>query len=346
MRRLIRPVVLSFLLMALVYPGITETGTDYTQVAEDVDIMSRVIEKAIQKKFPDEYQTAPAFFSRASQGCQGIYLSGYGAVFMTSIGFPVAEKKVSQAEDRADDLWQEAKSEMSGVEGRRSGIRTSEDYNPEKVSQLREELLKIVGTYGPNIRQLGPQENIVIAVQGTPGPFPEVGFTYPHVNDLEPVRIGIEKAIEEYGQKVRSTGEKTGTAGSESKPAKAPEAPASAESIPGPADLAELNAAKSELDEGSAALRQLEAELAKNAVESAKSADALKQAESKLRERAEQLKSLEVARRAYIGLPMLEAAGRSRTTLIIRVSKESIMAYKEGKADLNALMKQAEIIQY
>jgi len=154
----------------------TETP-DMLKLAEDLEIMSRIIDKALSGSFPDHYKVARTFTSIGShQGCQGIYLKGYGAVFMTSIGFPVSERKTAEGKAAPDDLWQQTRYEISGAPGGGTsgamhviGLSDSAKYEPEKVEQLKEELLKLIGTYAHNIRQLGANENIVVAVRGTTG---------------------------------------------------------------------------------------------------------------------------------------------------------------------------------
>ncbi len=148
-----------------------DTGIpDMQKLAEDLEIMSRIIDKTLSGSFPDHYKVARTFTSIGShQGCQAIYLKGYGAVFMTSIGFPVAERKTAEGKPAPDDLWQQTRYEISGGPGAMSVIGRSDSgkYESEKVEQLKEELLKLIGTYAHNIRQLGANENIVVAVRGT-----------------------------------------------------------------------------------------------------------------------------------------------------------------------------------
>ncbi len=168
----------------ILYPK-TKTGIDYAQIAEDMEIMSRVIGKTLEQEFPKDFKMRLVIHSESSyertkiRGCQGIYLKGYGAVFMISARFPLAEQKPPEPEAKAapDDLWQETKNELRGMPNRRiidaGGRKYESRYESEIVERLKRELLKLIGTYAPNIRQLGSQENVVIAVRGTSG-FPVV----------------------------------------------------------------------------------------------------------------------------------------------------------------------------
>ena len=169
---------MAFCLVALAAGATTELDSDYVQMVEDVDIMARIIDKTLAAEFSDEYRgfRAGNIFGSDCDGCQGIYLKGYGAVFMTSIGFPVSERKTAEGKAAPDDLWQQTRYEISGAPGGGTsgamhviGLSDSAKYEPEKVEQLKEELLKLIGTYAHNIRQLGANENIVVAVRGTTG---------------------------------------------------------------------------------------------------------------------------------------------------------------------------------
>lgn len=169
MRRYIKPTILILCLTALVAVAATETNINYTQVAEDINIMARIIDKTLAEEFPNEYRASSLF--NGHRGCQGIYLKNYGAIFMTSVGFPVAEQTEEEhKESTPDDLWQQTKYELKG--GQTPGIsfaNISGNNNTETVEQLKEELLRLIGMYAPNIRQLSSQENVVVAVRGTQG---------------------------------------------------------------------------------------------------------------------------------------------------------------------------------
>lgn len=141
---------------------------DYAQIMEDTDIMAKIIDKTLDKRWPKKYEPSTLF--RQSLGCQGIYLKGYGAVFVTNINFPVAERAVQEeTEPPPDDLWQQTKSELRKGP---SGINVTYgpvfgDNDARLVGTLKEILLRLIAEYGHNVRQLGPQENVVIVVRGT-----------------------------------------------------------------------------------------------------------------------------------------------------------------------------------
>ena len=265
MRRYTKPTILILCLTALVAAAATDTNIDYMQVAEDIDIMARIIEKTLEGRFPDEYRASSLL--REFRGCQGIYLKDYGVVFMTSISFPVAEQaEAPQEKTTPDDLWQQTKYELKGV-GVPSvtHVNIGGNYDSEKVEQLKEELVRLIGTYAPNIRQLSSQENIVIAVRGKPGLRVQSSYssysggTYSTSVDRLPLKIEPRGISVPTVKNVGPT-----------------------EAVSTPTTTANIS------DRG---------------------------------------------------------AGGD-TTLIVKVSEESIMAYKDGKLDFASLMNQAEITQY
>jgi len=190
MRRFAKHTILILCLTALVAIGATETALDYTQLVEDIDIMARVIDKTLEGKFPNEYKSpyGISISVEGFQGCQGFYLKGYGAVFITGIQFPVAARKVLQKQEATpDELWQKTRDELKSgifvpsgslVYNIEYGLGGGQNYDSIKVEALKEELLKLIGTYAPNIRQLGPQDNIVIVVKGMAESHPFAGVGY------------------------------------------------------------------------------------------------------------------------------------------------------------------------
>jgi hypothetical protein len=247
--------------------------------------MARIIDKTLETEFPDEYKAASLFIG--FRGCQGIYLKDYGAVFMTSVGFPVAyQTDAPQEEATPDDLWQQTKYELKGVPSRMTGIsvanlHSGENYDSQKSEQLKEVLVRLIGTYAPNIRQLGSQENVVVAVRGTGNP--------------KQLQVKANK-ITTYTNFSKGTGSyHIETHVDKPKPlpkaVKAPKVPAV--KVPKVPTVAKVKTPE-----------------------------------------------------AVVIATTSDKAARGDTTLIIKVNKENIMAYKDGKLDFSGLMNQTEITQY
>lgn len=245
---------------------------------------------------------------------------------MTSISFPVAEQEPAKGKATPDDLWQRTKYEFRGVSstgGSYLGWSSSGgDYDSEKVQQFKEELLRLIGAYAPNIRHLDAQENVVIAVRGTPGPTqistqvktpipePEIERLKEEVERLkqEAEKLkGEKKEAEKLEKEVEKLQGKL-----QSVPQPRPQ-PGSAMVIDKVGPVVAVYGEKGGVSYGSST----------GVPVVAVSKDGHKHV-----------------------LAISDNSARSRTTLIIKASRQSIMSYKDGGLDFDAFMKQAEITQY
>ena len=145
----------------------------YTQVAEDTDIMATIIDKTMKKIFNDEYRESGFF----DAGCQGIFLKGYGVLFTMNVGFPVVKLPEDSPvkETKPDNLWDQTKRELKEGSFAYTYGSPAPDYiidtNPtsydqKKVEQLKDELLRLIGEYSNNIRNLQPNDNVSIIIRG------------------------------------------------------------------------------------------------------------------------------------------------------------------------------------
>jgi len=153
-------------------------NVNYGEIMEDISVMARIIDKTLAGKFPGDYGSEKIGFFGGSSGCEGIYLKGYGVVFITSINFPLSAQKVEEKREvKPYDLWQQTKEEIEqGVSALpvpgpkvETWIRYGEGfiaYDSGRVETLKQELISLILTYGQNIRNLKPQDNIVIVVKG------------------------------------------------------------------------------------------------------------------------------------------------------------------------------------
>ena len=340
MKRFAEFIVLVFFLPALVvsaqvateYAG--EGEVDYKQVAEDIEVMAKIIDKTLEKSFPDEYKSYGGLLSpfRApggERGCQGFYLNNYGAIFMTNISLPLAELEVSEEEPTPDDLWTQTKYELKGVKGGGKGFSIfgkgeGTEYDPEKVEQLKEELLKLIGTYAANIRHLGAQENIVIAVRG-PGRIHKI--IVPEVS-LSMSDSGVHTTV----AKVKSTGGK---------------APALGVYDDSTGDKA-LALGVYDNSTGDKALALKDKKLASedekleevNIVSIPSAPVPVPQVRTVVKVNGDSKKTDHL----FIGMP--DDGSGTRTTLIIKVDKKSIMEYKAGELSLESFAERADITQY
>lgn len=324
MKQLIKSAVFALCMMALVIGAATETDIDYNQVSEDMDIMAAIIDKTLQEKFPSEYRASSLF--RDFRGCQGIYLKGYGAVFFTSVDFPVAEMVTVKEEASPDDVWQRTKYELRGVS---SGKATGEgayqyyyytkspggNYNSGKVEELKKQLLELIASYGHNIRQMGSQESIAIAIRGT-----TTGSAQPYglVRDLRTgtaiVTYDQSSGLQFQGDQSVTTAITTGEASETSIQSS-------------PTESASISASTKPASAESPAISSATAVSVPAAQDAAVAAPPGSGSIS------------------YWSTDSDIGSGR-HTTMIIKVNRENIMAYKDGKLNLDEFMKQAEITQY
>jgi hypothetical protein len=288
------------------------TKIDYAQVAEDIDVMARIIDKTLEGKFTDEYKASSLF--SGSRGCQGIYLKGYGFVFMTSIGFPVTERAKPEEKAAPDDLWQRTKYELRGLKSETYNYLSVGDsekkYDPKKVEQLKEELLRLVGTYALNIRQLGPQENVVIAVRGAP----EMSFFQLQYGEplKLPQQIRLKKAVPFEPQSDEPTSSGTSSL----------------------RRWSEVTGSSQPPEPRAASVQTPTVRTSNQVIVTRKAGD------------KEVTEIVPVATATWDTRYVSERGARGRTTLMIKVNKKGIAAYKDGGLDFDKFTKQAEITQY
>jgi hypothetical protein len=313
-----------------------DTGTpDMLKLAEDLEVMSRIIDKTLTGSFPDHYKVARTFTSIGShQGCQGIYLKGYGAVFMTSIGFPVSERKTAEGKTAPDDLWQRTRYEIIGVPGAMSLISRGDSgkYEPEKVEQLKEELLKLIGTYAHNIRQLGANENIVVAVRGA-GDYPHSVSLRTMFSDhvlIEPGQSSVT-LFAKVPEAVPTTGAPKAEVWVKKKEGK-PEAKS---------ELEKPELEKPELEKPEALPKAPRTESPPITIPTPSTVTAPSTGMAVPKPSVPAIGSVPI-----IGTVAPEPGVGGRTTLIIKVRQSDAEDYKMGRFDLDELGDRTEVIQY
>lgn len=102
---------------------------------------------------------------------EAIYLDGYGALFVINVDFPLLppfeKKQQEDPEEPADEVWEKAKQEIYSPEDRDDeDDDDEEEFDEDKVEELQEELLEVL-KHATNIRSLGPDEWVIIAVSGS-----------------------------------------------------------------------------------------------------------------------------------------------------------------------------------
>lgn len=159
----------------LVIPIAQMKPQDLAAVMEDMNVMSRILDKKLGRA-PRILTISPIrLFSSNSQATEAIYLQGFGTLFLIKVSYPLApplEVQEAKAEEDVDPVWTQTKQEIYMPEstrtfGMRMGDHPAEDYveeyNAEKVEDLKRTLIKAL-KHAANIRNLGPDDLVTIVV--------------------------------------------------------------------------------------------------------------------------------------------------------------------------------------
>lgn len=180
----------------LVIPADEIKAEDLAAITEDIGIMCRVLDKKLEQEARIEPAKRMLFPFRANNETEGIYLEGYGVLLLLNVNFPLIPppetKKEEPPKEEGDAVWEETKNELrstkeggdftEGIYGGRYGggdysgggrmiymmsgsDRPSEEYDPEKVEQLKTTLIKSL-KHAANIHNLKPDESVIISVRG------------------------------------------------------------------------------------------------------------------------------------------------------------------------------------
>ncbi|MHC4753325.1 MAG: hypothetical protein ACYTFW_26110 [Planctomycetota bacterium] len=114
----------------------------------------------------------PDFFSHGGRKTKGIYLDGYGVLFLIEVNFllsapPQVEENEKPTEGSLDPAWKQAELELYSPEKlKKKGKGTATiEYDPEKVEELKRKLVKTL-KQAANIKSLKADESINISVKG------------------------------------------------------------------------------------------------------------------------------------------------------------------------------------
>ena len=174
----------------LVIPSAEMKAEELAAIMEDLSVMSRIFDKKLGWLIPaiEERGFREDYFhyvlSRNDKRVtEAIYLGGFGAMFLTSVDFPlspppeVEEKK--KAKEDVDSVWSDTKREIYSPEeatGFREltsggGTRQKEKgrvqkYDAERVEELKRTLTKAL-KHAANIRGLKGDELVTVVVRGS-----------------------------------------------------------------------------------------------------------------------------------------------------------------------------------
>jgi hypothetical protein len=167
---------------------------DLAAITEDIGIMCRVLDKKLEQEARITTRRTLLPFGGDIE-TEGIYLEGYGALFVLNVNLPLIPppetKKEEQPKEEGDTFWEETRNELHSTKesgafagggygggvyggGGYGGVaklytygvdRSSENYDPEKVEQLKTTLIRSL-KHAANIRNLKPDESVIISVRG------------------------------------------------------------------------------------------------------------------------------------------------------------------------------------
>jgi len=213
----------------LVVPMEQTTPEIISAITEDMTIMARIFDKKVnpQRTRPNivevfignHHRDCWPFLAGNDQFTKGLYVQGYGALFLIKIDFPLMPPPEIEVEQRASDIdpvWQQTQRELytpitipehvnTGIiEDERGAYYISNhavtenfEYNAEKVKELKRILLNLL-KYASNIKHINSNESVAIAVTGASQPVLIKKITTkrssgiaPTVGSAEPTEIKI-----------------------------------------------------------------------------------------------------------------------------------------------------------
>jgi hypothetical protein len=151
--------------------------------AEDLNIMARILEKALPGRDDDKSERRAmgiAIFSPAGGGgaIRNLYLEGYGALFFLDVRFPLLpppkKEDHNKLKEPTSSAWEEARTELYSSRGPRGdggfGWKNftrgeAEEYDAEKVEELKRSLLDAF-KHATHIRAVKSDEWVTVVVNG------------------------------------------------------------------------------------------------------------------------------------------------------------------------------------
>jgi hypothetical protein len=166
----------------LVIPSAEIEAEDVAAITEDMNVMSRILEKNLEQA---RIATARGGFFALNRDplvtllggagtIEGMYLQGYGALFLMRMDFPlsappqVEEEKPAEKEAESDPVWAQMRREMYEPPEAARGSRKEPEqkYDAEKVENLKTTLIKAL-KHAANIRSLKSDESMILTVTGS-----------------------------------------------------------------------------------------------------------------------------------------------------------------------------------
>ncbi len=162
------------------------TEEDLQKIMEDMNIMCHLLHKELQPRYDSvsrdrsrygySYSTwdLATVLGVESQNTEGIFLEGYGALFLIKVNFLLSAPPETKSEQREpkeaiDSAWEQAKQDLyeSGDPTKKVEPISPNQYDTYKVDYLKDRLISAL-KYAANIRKLKPDDTVVVTVKGKP----------------------------------------------------------------------------------------------------------------------------------------------------------------------------------
>jgi len=157
----------------LVIPDTEVKPEELDALTQDLLVMSYIFDERFKepRMIKGVFTDFGDFFGRDNRATEATYIQGYGVLFLMEVNFAFSppsksqEKETKKTED-VDPIWQWARQQIFSPKGFGGGEFVSEErYSAEKIDQLKTELIETL-KHAANIRNLSPDEWIIVTVIG------------------------------------------------------------------------------------------------------------------------------------------------------------------------------------
>lgn len=171
----------------LVIPTSEMKAEDLVTIVEDMTVMSRIIDRQLGQEQSHRQWFTRDFLWQNRGMADNMYLQGYGTLFLKKVDFPLSpgpmvreEEKETTKEEDVDPVWDETRKEIyePQEQRRRRPEREEEKYDAEKVENLKTNLIKSL-KHATNIRNLRPDESVILTVTGSGDSSKTLGIAIP-----------------------------------------------------------------------------------------------------------------------------------------------------------------------
>ena len=151
-----------------------ELGFSPSRAEQDQILRNLLLQ--IEGQYSTKWVQAPSFFGQASRETRGMYLEGYGAVFLMKVDFQLtaagqAEEPETKSQEDVDPVWRRTEQELYEPEKLKEKEKAygAEQYDEVKVEDFKARLVRML-KHAANIRSVKPDERIILTVRGPQPP--------------------------------------------------------------------------------------------------------------------------------------------------------------------------------